>query len=48
MSLFSTLFGLYIDELETYLFEISMDSLCLFKRVVVFLLYSDDVILLSK
>jgi len=44
----STLFGLYVDELETYLDEIDMDSPCLFDTVVDILLYADDVVLLSK
>jgi hypothetical protein len=34
-----TLVGLYIDELETNLKEINMDSLCLFCIVVVIFLY---------
>ena len=43
------LFGLYIDEVETYLDEIDGDSLCLFNIVVVNFLYvDDDVVLLSK
>ena len=43
-----TLFGLYIDELETYLDEIDEDSLSLFNTVVAILLYVDDVVLLSR
>jgi hypothetical protein len=38
-----TLFGLYIDELETYLDEIDGDSMCLFTKVVAILLYVDNV-----
>ena len=45
---YSTLFNLYIDELETYLDEISGDSLCLFNLVVAIILYVDDVVLLSR
>ena len=40
-----TLFGLYIDELETYLDEIDGDSLSLFNTVVDILLNVDDVVL---
>jgi hypothetical protein len=43
-----TLFGLYINKLETYLDEINGDSLCLFDTVVGILLYSANVILLSR
>jgi hypothetical protein len=43
-----TLFGLYIDELETYLDEIDGDSMCLFTKVVAILLYVDNVVLLFK
>ena len=39
-----TLFGMYIDELETYLDEINKDFPCLFA----ILLYTNDVVLLSK
>ena len=42
-----TLFGLYIDELETYLDVIDGDSQCLCNKVVGILLYVDDVVLLS-
>ena len=42
------LFGLYIDELKTYLDEIDGDSPCLFNTLVAILLYVDDVVLLSK
>ena len=42
------LFGLYIDELETYLDEISGDSPCLFNTMVAILLNVDNVVLLSK
>lgn len=41
----TTLFGLYIDELETYLDDIGEDF---FKILVAILLYADDVVLLSK
>ena len=41
-----TLFGLYIDDLESYLDKIDGDSLCLFNMMVVVLLYVDIVILL--
>jgi hypothetical protein len=44
---YPTLFGLYIHELETYLNDINMDSLCLFNTVVAILLFADDVVLLS-
>ena len=44
----STLFGLYIYELDTYLDEIDGDSPCLFNTVVAILLYVDDVVMLSK
>ena len=44
----STLFGLYIYELETYLDEIDGDSLCSSNMVVVILFYADDVVMLSK
>jgi hypothetical protein len=43
-----TLFGLYIDELETCLDKIDKDFLCLFNMVVVILLYVDDVVMLFK
>ena len=43
-----TLVGLYIDELETNLKEINMDSLCLFGIVVVIFLYVYVDVLLSK
>jgi hypothetical protein len=43
-----TLFGLYVNELETYLDKIDGDSPCLFNTVVVILLYVDDVVLLSR
>jgi hypothetical protein len=43
-----TLFGLYVNELETYLDKIEGDSPCLFNTVVVILLYVDDVVLLSR
>lgn len=44
-----TLFGIYIDELETYFNEIDMDfSPYLFTALVVILLCVDDVILLSN
>ena len=42
------LFGLYTDELETYLDKINGDSLCLFNTMVAILLYVDDVVLLSR
>ena len=42
------LFGLYIDELETYLDKIDGDSSCLIKIVVAILLYADEVVLLSR
>ena len=42
------LVGLYIDELETNLKEINMDSLCLFGIVVVIFLYVYVDVLLSK
>lgn len=41
-------FGLYIDELETYLDEIGKNSPHLFNIVVAILLYVDDVVLLLK
>jgi hypothetical protein len=44
----STLFGLYIDELETYLDEVDWDSPCPFNMVVATLLYVVVVVLLSK
>ena len=43
-----TLFGLYVDKLETYLDEINRESPCLFNTMVAILLYVDDVVLLSK
>lgn len=43
-----TLFGLCIDELETYLDEIDRGSLCLFSIVVAIILYSDDVVMLLE
>ena len=43
-----TLFGLYNDELETYLDEIDRDSPCLFNTLVAILLYVDTVVQLSK
>ena len=43
-----TLFGLYIDELETYLDEIDKDSLCLCNTMVAILLCAKDVILLIR
>jgi hypothetical protein len=42
------LFGLYIDELETYLDEINGDSPCLFNTMVAMFLYVDNVVLLSR
>ena len=42
-----TLFGLYIDELETNLDGIDGDSPCLFHIVVAILLYVDNVVLLG-
>lgn len=45
----TTLFGLYIDKLETYLDDIGEDLLCNFIDIVVdILLYANDVVLLSK
>ena len=38
-----TLFGLYIDELETYLHEIEEGCPCLFNTVVAILLYAKNV-----
>ena len=46
--LFSTLFGLYIDELETYLDEVDWNPPCSFNMVVAIILYVDVVVLLSK
>ena len=43
-----TQFGLYIDELETYLDEIDGDSPCLLNAVVAILLHVDDIVLLSR
>ena len=37
-----------LDELETYLDEVDMDSPCLFDIMVVILLYVDDVVLFSR
>ena len=42
------LFGLYIDELETYLIAINEDSLCLFNTMVAIPLYSNNVVILSN
>ena len=46
--LFPHSFGLYIDELETYLDKINKDSPCLTNMVVAIFHYVDDIILLSK
>ena len=46
MSLSPTLFGVYIDELETYLDKINGDSPCLFDTMVATLLYVNDVVML--
>ena len=43
-----TSFGLYIDELETYLDEIDGDSPCLFNTMIAILFYVDNVALLSR
>ena len=43
-----TLFGLYIDVLETYLDKIERDSLYLFATVATTLLHDDDVAFRSK
>ena len=43
-----TLFGLCIEEGETYLDKIDMDSPCLINTVVAILLYVDNVVLLSR
>ena len=43
-----TLFGLYIDELETYFDEINEDSPWLSNIVVAILCYVDHVVLLSR
>jgi uncharacterized protein YpbB len=43
-----TLFGLYIDELETNLDKVNGDSWCLFNTVIAIILYANDVVLLSK
>ena len=43
-----TLFGLYIDELETHLDKIHGISSCVINTVVIILLYVDDVVMLSK
>ena len=43
-----TLFGLYIDKLESYLDKIDRDSPCLFNTMVVILHYANDIVLLSK
>ena len=43
-----TLFGLNIDELETYLDEINGDSPCLYNTMVAILLYANDVVLHSR
>ena len=48
MSPFSPLFGLYIDELRTYLDEIDGNSPCLFNTSIGILLYVVDVVLLFK
>ena len=42
------LFGLYIDELETYLDEIDKDFPCLLKIVVAIRHYIDSVVLLYE
>ena len=38
-----TMFGSYIDELETYFDEIDKVSLCLFNTVIAIILYVDDI-----
>lgn len=47
-SLSPTLFGLYIDELETYLDSNNGNPPCLFNIMVATLLYVDVVVLLSR
>ena len=44
----STLFILYINELGTFLDKIDVDSLCLFSTMFIILLYTIDIVLLSK
>ena len=43
-----TLFGLYTNELETYLDEINIDSSCLFNTMIAILLNVDNFVLLSR
>ena len=43
-----TLFGLSIDQLESYLDKIDRDPPCLFDTIIVILLYANDVVILSK
>ena len=39
-----TLFGFYMDELQTYLDEINGNPMCLSNIVVAFILYVDDIV----